>query len=126
MSPKLQNLSPTFIASRLWVISFAFLLALLPVSSYFNSSQSHPDSGLVAQLETQTLLHDNGLRLGLKTEQSGQLSPDIDPPDWQALVPTWLSSHCLHASQCSLAQLSAVEVTASRFLRPYLRAPPQS
>ncbi|MCX4191273.1 hypothetical protein [Methylophaga sp. OBS1] len=119
-----QRLLTHHIAARLWILSFAFLMALLPVAAYFNSANNHSDTGLVSHLDTQIALHDNGLRLGLKTEQSGQSSVDIDPPDWQALVSVWLSLFYFHSSLSSLTRHLSAKASASRFLRPHLRAPP--
>jgi len=126
MSPQQQHFITHHIAARLWVLWFAFLLALLPVSSYSNSADSHSDTGLVSHLDAQTVWHDTGLRLGLKTEQSGQTAPDSDPPDWQALLADGLFTG--HAGSLVSKPTGIFSVTASdnRFLRPYLRAPPLS
>lgn len=125
-SPQQRSLLTHHIAARLWVLSFAFLLALLPVAVSFDSANNLSDTGLVTHLDAQTALHDNGLRLSLKKDQAGQASADNDPPEWQTLIPVWLLSVHITTSQWSLNRLFSAKASLSRFVRPYLRAPPLS
>ncbi|MTI64811.1 hypothetical protein [Methylophaga sp.] len=126
MSPQQQDTSTSQIAARLWVMCFALLLASLPVISYAKTGSTFSSTGLVKQLEARIALHDNSLRLCLKSEQSEQTSADAGSPDWHPVNDGWHDRFQDHNTVSSLTEIVSAEFSASAYLRPYLRAPPLS
>lgn len=126
MSPLRQDTSTTHIAARLWVLCFALLLALVPVNSYAKTGNAHSISGLVQQLNAWTTLHDNSLRLGLKSEPSEQAPADAGSPDWDAVNSGWHDHFQPQHVVSSVTEILSPDLSACAYLRPYLRAPPLS
>ena len=126
MSPQQQDTSTSHIAARLWVLCFALLLASLPVISYAQSGNTESSTGLVKRLDARTALHDNSLRLSLKSEQSGQTSADSDSADDQAINPAWYVPVKGRNTVSSVTEIFSAQLDDCAYLRPYLRAPPLS
>lgn len=111
------------IATRLWLLCLAVLLATLPVAGYGNALPVQTGSELDAQFETRLVVHDYQSRLAIVSEKRSQAESDGEPAD--ALLTT---ASALSAKRFINATISAVtqpeKASRYRYFQPLLRAPP--
>jgi hypothetical protein len=111
------------IATRLWLLCLAVLLATLPVAGYGNALPVQNGSELDAQFETRLVVHDYQSRLAIVSEKRSQAESDGEPAD---VLPTTASA--LSAARFIDATISDVTQPAKasryRYFQPLLRAPP--
>jgi hypothetical protein len=111
------------IATRLWLLCLAVLLATLPVAGYGNALPVQNGSELDAQFETRLVVHDYQSRLAIVSEKRSQAESDGEAAD---ALPTTASA--LSVARFIDATVSAVtqpeKAPRYRYFQPLLRAPP--
>lgn len=112
------------VATRLWLLCLALLLATLPVASYAKALSFQGDNALDIQLESRTVVHEYQGRLSLSSETLTQTDVDHEPPDWLAQVPTSALLAEPFFKTASVVLPQTVEALRYRFFQPLLRAPP--
>jgi hypothetical protein len=119
-----SNFVSVTIATRLWVLCLAVLLATLPVAGYGNALPVLADSELDVQFEARLVVHDYQSRLAIVSEKRGQAESDGEPLDALSATAASGLSAARFIDSAITAATQPEKASRYRYFQPLLRAPP--